>query len=78
MSKSTDGVQIDVFERKEWVSSILPSPATALLVRAADKARTLPVGSLARTKCIEDAIVKARALYPKAFNPPETPEGSGA
>lgn len=57
----------DVFDRKDWVSTLLPDDAATVLVRAADKARTLPVGSLARSKCIAQAIAKVMAEWPAFF-----------
>ena len=46
---------------------LLPEDAAALLVRSADKARTLPIGSLARAKCLEVAAQKVRFVYPRFF-----------
>ena len=66
----------DVFDRKDWVSTLLPDDAAALLVRAADKARTLPVGSLARAKCLADATSKVRFVYPRFFKFDEEAEAS--
>lgn len=60
----------DVFDgahEKIGVSTLLPEDAAALLVRAADKARTLPIGSLARAKCLEVAAQKVRFVYPRFF-----------
>ena len=64
----------DVFDRKDWVSTLLPEDAAALLVRAADKARTLPIGSLARAKCLAEATSKVRFVYPWLFREEETPQ----
>lgn len=69
----------DVFDRKDWVSTLLPDDAATVLVRAADKARTLPVGSLARAKCLEVATQKVRFVYPRFFRFEEaTPERNRA
>lgn len=69
----------DVFDRKDWVSTLLPEDAAALLVRAADKARTLPIGSLARAKCLAEATSKVRFVYPRFFRFEEaTPERNRA
>lgn len=60
----------DVFDgphEKLGVSTLLPEDAAAVLVRAADKARALPVGSLARAKCLADATSKVRFVYPRFF-----------
>lgn len=64
----------DVFDRKDWVSTLLPDDAATVLVRAADKARTLPVGSLARAKCLAEATSKVRFVYPWLFREEETPQ----
>ena len=66
----------DVFDgahEKIGVSTLLPDDAAALLVRAADKARTLPIGSLARAKCLEVAAQKVRFVYPRFFRLEEAP-----
>lgn len=49
------------------VSTVLTPMAAALLVSAADRARTLPVESLQRAKIIATAENKARNLCPYAF-----------
>lgn len=49
------------------VSTVLTPMVAALLVSAADRARTLPVGSLQRAKIIATAENKARNLCPYAF-----------
>lgn len=67
----------DVFDRKDWVSTLLPEDAAALLVRAADKARTLPIGSLARAKCLAEATSKVRFVYPWLFREEEAPQTGG-
>ena len=67
----------DVFDRKDWVSTLLPEDAAALLVRAADKARTLPIGSLARAKCLAEATSKVRFVYPWLFRTEEAPQAGG-
>lgn len=66
----------DVFDRKDWVSTLLPEDAAALLVRAADKARTLPIGSLARAKCLAEATSKVRFVYPWLFRSEEEASSS--
>lgn len=72
----------DVFDgphEKIGISILLPEDAAALLVRAADKARTLPIGSLARSKCLEVATQKVRFVYPRFFRFEEaTPERNRA
>lgn len=69
----------DVFDRKDWVSTLLPDDAATVLVRAAERARTLPVGSLARSKCLEVATQKVRFVYPRFFRFEEaTPERNRA
>lgn len=65
----------DVFDgahEKIGISTLLPEDAAALLVRAAERARTLPVGSLARAKCLEVAAQKVRFVYPRFFRFEET------
>lgn len=62
----------DVFDRKDWVSTLLPDDAATVLVRAAERARTLPIGSLARAKCLEVAAQKVRFVYPRFFRFEET------
>ena len=62
----------DVFDRKDWVSTLLPDDAATVLVRAAERARTIPVGSLARAKCLEVAAQKVRFGYPRFFRFEET------
>lgn len=66
-----------VFDRKDWVSTLLPEDAAALLVRAAVKARTLPVGSLPRAKCLAEATSKVRFVYPWLFREEEAPQAGG-
>lgn len=66
MSKRTKEV-LNGPNEKIGVSTLLPEDAAAVLVRAADKARTLPVGSLARAKCLADATSKVRFVYPRFF-----------
>lgn len=69
----------DVFDgphEKLGVSTLLPEDAAALLVRSADKARTLPVGSLARAKCLADATSKVRFVYPRFFKFDDEEEAS--
>ena len=67
MSKSIEDVFDGGEERKIGVSRLLPALAADELVRAANKARTLPVGSLARSKCIAQAIAKVMAEWPAFF-----------
>lgn len=71
----------DVFDgahEKIGVSTLLPDDAAALLVRAAERARTLPVGSLARAKCLAEATSKVRFVYPWLFrSEEETPQVGG-
>lgn len=74
---SSDEDQLDVFRRQDWVSTLLPEDAAALLVRAADKARTLPIGSLARAKCLAEATSKVRFVYPWLFRTEEAPQAGG-
>lgn len=74
---SSDEDQLDVFRRQDWVSTLLPEDAAALLVRAADKARTLPIGSLARAKCLAEATSKVRFVYPWLFRTEEAPQTGG-
>ena len=75
---SSDEDQLDVFRRQDWVSTLLPDDAAALLVRAAERARTLPVGSLARAKCLAEATSKVRFVYPWLFrSEEETPQVGG-
>lgn len=69
----------DVFDgahEKIGVSTLLPDDAAALLVRAADKARTLPIGSLARAKCLAEATSKVRFVYPWLFRSEEEASSS--
>lgn len=74
---SSDEDQLDVFRRQDWVSTLLPEDAAALLVRAAVKARTLPIGSLARAKCLAEATSKVRFVYPWLFRTEEAPQAGG-
>lgn len=74
---SSDEDQLDVFRRQDWVSTLLPDDAAALLVRAAERARTLPVGSLARAKCLAEATSKVRFVYPRLFRTEEAPQAGG-
>ena len=77
MSKSIEDVFDGGEERKIGVSGLLPALAADELVRAADKARTLPVGSLARSKCIAEAAAKVRAMWPAFFKAQTASEGGG-
>lgn len=72
MSKRTKEV-LNGPNEKIGVSTLLPEDAAAVLVRAADKARTLPIGSLARAKCLEVAAQKVRFVYPRFFRLEEAP-----
>lgn len=75
MSKRTKEVLNGPHE-KLGVSTLLPEDAAALLVRAADKARALPVGSLARAKCLAEATSKVRFVYPWLFRSEEEASSS--
>lgn len=78
MSKRTKEVLNGPHE-KIGVATLLPEDAAALLVRSADKARTLPIGSLARAKCLADATSKVRFVYPWLFrSEEEASSGIGA
>ena len=59
--------ECDVFDRKDWVSTLLPDDAAALLVRAAERARTLPDDSLQRKVAVQKAIEEVKAMCPQAF-----------
>lgn len=72
MSKRTKEVLNGPHE-KIGVSGLLPALAAAELVRAAD----LPVGSLARSKCIAQAVAKVRAMWPAFFKAQTTSESLG-
>ena len=75
MSKRTKEVLNGPHE-KIGVATLLPEDAAALLVRSADKARTLPVGSLARAKCLAEANSKVRFVYPWLFRSEEEASSS--
>lgn len=75
MSKRTKEVLNGPHE-KIGVSTLLPEDAAAVLVRAADKARTLPIGSLARSKCLAEAASKVRFVYPWLFRSEEEASSS--
>lgn len=49
------------------VCTLYPKLARDLLVRAAEKAESLPLGSLARRRAVEDAIVAVKARWPDCF-----------
>ena len=66
MSKSTEDV-FDGPHEKIGVSTLLPEDAAACLVRAADKARAFPIGSLPRAQRIAFAIAQVRSAYPRLF-----------
>ena len=56
------------------VSTVLPPVAAALLVSAADHARTLPVGSLQRAKIIATAkLIDELKLYRLSLGLPPLP-----
>lgn len=54
-------------EAEAWIAEVLPRATALALARAAEVARGLPVGSLARAKVIRDAEKKARIECPSAF-----------
>lgn len=54
-------------EAETWIAEVLPRATALALARAAEVARGLPVGSLARAKVIRDAEKKARIECPSAF-----------
>lgn len=49
------------------ICTLYPKLARDLLVRAAEKAESLPLGSLARRRAVEDAIVTVKARWPSLF-----------
>ena len=49
------------------VCELYPKLAREILVRAAEKAETLPDGSMARRRTIQDAIVAVKARWPDCF-----------
>lgn len=49
------------------VATTLPPAAVERLTRAAEHARTLPVGSAARTLAISRAIKEVKAYFPELF-----------
>ena len=49
------------------VCTLYPELARDILVRAAEKAESLPLGSLARRRAVEDAIVAVKARWPSLF-----------
>lgn len=49
------------------VCELYPKLARDILVRAAEKAETLPDGSMARRRTIEDAIVAVKTRWPDYF-----------
>ena len=49
------------------VCELYPKLARDILVRAAEKAESLPLGSLARRRAVEDAIVAVKARWPSLF-----------
>lgn len=54
-------------ESEAWIAEVLPRATALALARAAEVARGLPVGSLARAKVIRDAEKKAKGECPHAF-----------
>lgn len=51
------------------ISTLYPKLAREILVRAAEKAETLPDGSMARRRTIQDAIVAVKTRWPDYFHP---------
>lgn len=49
------------------VCELYPKLARDILVRAAEKAETLPDGSMARRRTIQDAIVAVKTRWPDYF-----------
>lgn len=66
MSNATEKTQENT-EAETWIAEVLPRATALSLVRAAELARELPIGSLARAKVIRDAEKKARNECPNAF-----------
>lgn len=66
MSNATEKTQENT-EAETWIAEVLPRATALALVRAAELARELPIGSLARAKVIRDAEKKARNECPNAF-----------
>lgn len=66
MSNATKKTQENT-EAEVWIAEVLPRATALALARAAELARELPIGSLARAKVIRDAEKKARIECPSAF-----------
>lgn len=66
MSNATEKTQENT-EAETWIAEVLPRATALSLVRAAELARELPIGSLARAKVIRDAEKKAHIECPSAF-----------
>ena len=66
MSNATEKTQENT-EAETWIAEVLPRATALALARAAELARELPIGSLARAKVIRDAEKKARIECPSAF-----------
>lgn len=66
MSDGTEKTQENT-KTSPWIAEVLPRATALSLVRAAELARELPVGSLARAKVIRNAEKKARNECPNAF-----------
>ena len=49
------------------VATVLPKPAADILVSAAHFARQFEVGTFARRRAIEDAILAVKARWPECF-----------
>lgn len=49
------------------ICTLYPKLAREILVRAAEKAETLPDGSMARRRTIQDAIVAVKTRWPDCF-----------
>lgn len=66
MSNATEKTQENT-EAETWIAEVLPRATALSLVRAAELARELPIGSLARAQAIRNAEKKARNECPNAF-----------
>ena len=66
MSDGTEKTQENT-KTSPWIAEVLPRATALSLVRAAEVARELPLGSLARAKVIRDAEKKAKAECANAF-----------
>lgn len=67
MSEEHDENTEEVQTHTAWIAEVLPRATALALARAAELARELPIGSLARAKVIRDAEKKARIECPSAF-----------